>query len=176
MVLVTEEGVGAGRGKTKRTGAELGLGSQGRGFADQEGRGGRSQKKTWGWDCHLSTHSGSKFIPAYWEGTMQAIYSTLSNVLLQKQSVLIPTTHQVQLVPPLPLAHRVERIGPPYLRGNFDYCLSTSLARAFWGFCLYDTPPPARRAHSSHSKETAVWSQSEKKSLCVPIFDQEHNS
>lgn len=46
MVLVTEEGVEQERQDKIR--AELGLGSQGRGFADQEGREGGSQKKTWG--------------------------------------------------------------------------------------------------------------------------------
>ena len=48
MVLVTEEGVKQERQDKIR--AELGLGSQGRGFADQERREGGSQKKTWGWD------------------------------------------------------------------------------------------------------------------------------
>lgn len=62
MVLVTEKGVKQER-QDKIRAPRVGLGNQGRGFPDQEGR--EEVRRRPGVETHhLTTDSGSKFIPA----------------------------------------------------------------------------------------------------------------
>jgi len=80
MVLVTEEGVEQDRQDKIR--AELGLGSQGRGFPDQEGR------------------EGVRRRPGVETRHSQLTQAQNVFLLAEKQSVLISTTHGEQLGAP----------------------------------------------------------------------------
>lgn len=141
MALVTEEGVKQER-QDKIRAPRVGLGSQGRGFPDQEGR--EKVRRRPGVEAHqLTTDSGSKFIPACWEGKPCRYLQYIASY--PPSEAKCPDFHHTPRTAgcPLLIGTHSGLIGPPYLKSNFYYCFST-LGKVFLGLCLYDTLPSSQ--------------------------------